>query len=250
MDHLGAGIGLLVIVGHRDRVKFADAVFAVQYAAWIFPCHRAAGFNLSPAHLAAPSLAQCALGDEIIDAAFAFCVAGIPVLHGRIFDFGIVQRDQFDHSGVQLILVAHRRSAAFEIADIAALVGDDQCPFDLPGIFRVDTEIGRKLHRAAHPFGDVDERAIGKDRAIERGEIIVVHRHNLAEIFADEIRIFLNRFRNAAEDNASPLQFSAEGCGNRNAVKHGINRDAALGQATIFAAFDTGKQFLFGNWNA
>ena len=77
-----------------------------------------------------------------------------------------------------------------------------------------------------------------------------MHRHNLAEIFADKVRIFLNRFRNAAEDNASPPQFRAEGCGDRNAVKHGINRDAALGQAAIFAAFDTGKQLLFGNWNA
>ena len=125
VDHLGAGIGLLVIVGHRDRVKFADAVFAVQNAAWIFPCHRAAGFHLGPAHLAVPSLTQCALGHEIIDAAFAFRVAGIPVLHGRIFDFGIVQRDQFDHGGVQLVFVAHRRGAAFEIADIAALISDD-----------------------------------------------------------------------------------------------------------------------------
>jgi hypothetical protein len=33
VDHLGAGIGLLVIVGHRDRIKFADAVFAVEHAA-------------------------------------------------------------------------------------------------------------------------------------------------------------------------------------------------------------------------
>ena len=142
MDHLGAGIGLLVIVGDRDRIKFADAVFAVEDAAWIFPCHRAAGFNLRPADLAVPPLAQSAFGDEIIDAALAFVVAGIPVLHGAVLDLGIIKRDQLYHRGMQLILIAHRRGAAFEIADIAALVGDDQRAFELASIFRIDAEIG------------------------------------------------------------------------------------------------------------
>jgi hypothetical protein len=136
------------------------------------------------------ALAQRALGDEIIDAALALGIAGIPVLHRRIFDLGIVERDQFDHGGVELVFVAHRRGAAFEIADIAALVGHDQRAFELAGIFRVDAEIGGQLHRAAHAFGDVDEGAVGKDRAVERGEIIVVHRHDLAEPFLHQIGIF------------------------------------------------------------
>ena len=53
---------------------------------------------------------------KLIDAALAVGVARIPVLHGRIFDLGVVKRDEFDHGGVQLVLVAHRRGAAFEIA--------------------------------------------------------------------------------------------------------------------------------------
>src|SRR5690606_34963586 len=48
MDHLGAGVGLLIIVGDRDRVEFANAVIAVQHTAWIFPRDRAAGFDLRP----------------------------------------------------------------------------------------------------------------------------------------------------------------------------------------------------------
>ena len=57
--------------------------------------------------LALRAAAIAALGDEIVDAAVALGVARIPVLHGRIFDLGVVERDQFDHRGVQLVLVAH-----------------------------------------------------------------------------------------------------------------------------------------------
>src|SRR4051812_39166758 len=35
VDHLGAGIGLLVIIGERDRVELADRVVADQQAARI-----------------------------------------------------------------------------------------------------------------------------------------------------------------------------------------------------------------------
>src|SRR5690242_12761288 len=94
VDHLGAGIGLLAVVGDSDRIEFADAVFAREDAARIFPGDRAAGFDLGPADLAVLALAERALGDEIVDAALAVLVAGIPVLDGRIFDLGIVQCDQ------------------------------------------------------------------------------------------------------------------------------------------------------------
>ena len=59
--------------------------------------------------------AVAALGDEIVDAALALLVAGVPVLHRRVLDLGVVERDQLDHGGVQLVLVAHRRGAAFEV---------------------------------------------------------------------------------------------------------------------------------------
>ena len=61
---------------------------------------------------------QCAaLGDEVVDAAPALRVAGVPVLHRRVLDLGVVERDQLDHRGVQLVLVALRRGAALEVAD-------------------------------------------------------------------------------------------------------------------------------------
>ena len=104
--------------------------------------------------------ALAALGHEVVDAALAVLVAGIPVLHGRVLDLRVVERDQFNHGGVQLILVAHRRRAAFEIAHVSAFVGDDQRALELARFRRVDAEVSRQLHRAAHALGHVDERSI------------------------------------------------------------------------------------------
>ncbi len=171
--------------------------------------------------------AVAALGDEIEDAALALGVARIPVLHRRIFDLGVVERDQFDHGGVQLVLVAHRRGAAFEIADIGALVGDDQRALELAGVLLVDAEIGRQLHRAAHARRHVDERAVGEHRRVERGEEVVGHRHDRAEIFLHQLGMLAHRLRDRHEDHAGLLQLLLEGGGDRDRIEHRIDRDAA-----------------------
>ena len=123
-----------------------------------------------------------ALGDEVVDAAPALGVAGVPVLHRAVLDGGVVQRHQLDHRGVQLVLVAHRRGAALQVGDVAAFLGDDQRALELAGALRVDAEIGGQLHRAAHALRDVDEGAVGEDRAVQRREEVVALRHHRAEV--------------------------------------------------------------------
>ena len=90
VDHLGAGVGLLIIAGHGDRVELADGVFAAQDAAWIFPGNRRSGFHLRPGDFGIVAFAQTALGDEVINAALAVLVARIPVLHRGVFNRRIV----------------------------------------------------------------------------------------------------------------------------------------------------------------
>jgi hypothetical protein len=81
VDHLRAGVGLLAAVGQRDGVELADAVVALQDAAGVFPGDRTAGFHLRPGDLAVYAAAGAALGDEVVDAAFAgLRVTGVPVL--------------------------------------------------------------------------------------------------------------------------------------------------------------------------
>src|SRR5690606_26297962 len=115
MDHLGATVDLLVAVRYGDRVELTAAVVAAQDAARIFPGNRGPGLHLRPGDLGAVATAIAALGDEIVDTAVAVLVARKPVLDRRILDLGIIQRHQFNDGGMQLVLVALRRRAAFQI---------------------------------------------------------------------------------------------------------------------------------------
>ena len=146
--------------------------------------------------------APAALGDEVVNAAAALGVAGVPVLHGRVLDLGVVEGDELDHRRVELVLVAHRGGAAFQVADVGPLFGDDEGPLELAGVGGIDAEVGGQLHRAAHALGDVAERAVGEDRGVERGEEVVAVGDDRAEVPADKVRVVLDGFGEGAEDDA------------------------------------------------
>ena len=80
MDHLGAGVGLLLVVGHGDRVELADGIVPLQDTARILPGDRGTGLDLCPGNLRIPAHALAALGDEVVNAALAFLVARVPIL--------------------------------------------------------------------------------------------------------------------------------------------------------------------------
>src|SRR6185436_6681495 len=132
VDHLGAGVGLLVLVGHGHAVELAHGAVALQDAARVLPGDRGAGLDLGPADLAALAQAAAALGDEVVHATDAVLVAGVPVLHGAVLDLGVVEGHQLDHGGVQLVLAAGRRGAALEVGDVAAFLRDDEGALELP----------------------------------------------------------------------------------------------------------------------
>src|SRR5690606_25240015 len=115
VDHLGAAVDLLVAVRDGDGVELAARTVAAQDARRIFPRDGRAGLDLGPRDLGVAAAAVAALGDEIVDAALSFRIARIPVLHGGVRDLGVAERDQLDNRRVQLVLVALRRRAAFEI---------------------------------------------------------------------------------------------------------------------------------------
>ena len=226
MDHLGAAIHLLLRVGNGDGIELAARIVAAQDATGIFPGDGGARLHLRPGNLRVLAPAVAALRHEVVDAALAVLVAGIPVLNGGVFDLRIVHRHQFHHGGMKLVLVALRRGAAFEIAYIRAFFRNDERAFELARLLLVDTEIGRQLHRAAHALGDVDERPVGEDGGVERRKEIVRHRNDAAEIFLHQIRIVADGLRNRAEDDARLFQLFLEGGDDRHAVENGIHRDA------------------------
>ena len=87
-------------------------------------------------------MAATPLGHEVVDAALAVFVAGVPVLDGGVLDFSVVHRDQFHDRSVQLVGIAHRSAAPFQVADVAAFVGDDNGPLELTCLGVVDAEVG------------------------------------------------------------------------------------------------------------
>ena len=143
MNHFCSGIGLLAIVCQGYRVELANRVIAAQHHTRILPSYSGACFNLGPGNLCPCAGAQAAFGHEVIDAATAILVAGVPVLHSGVLDLSVFQRNEFYHGSMQLIFIAHRRCAALKVAHMGASVGNDQCALKLPGIAFIDAEISR-----------------------------------------------------------------------------------------------------------
>src|SRR5207249_8144960 len=81
VDHLGARVRLLAVVGHGHGVELADGVVALQDAAGILPGDRGAGLHLGPGDLGAPAATRAALGHKVVDPAPPRFIAGIPVLN-------------------------------------------------------------------------------------------------------------------------------------------------------------------------
>jgi hypothetical protein len=100
----------------------------------VLPGDGRAGLDLGPADLGPVAAADTALGDEVVDAALAVLVAGIPVLDGGVLDLGVPEGDEFHHCGVELVLVALGGGAALQVTDVAVLVGDDQRALELAGV--------------------------------------------------------------------------------------------------------------------
>ena len=181
VNHLGAGVGLLPVVSERHRVELAHGVVALKDDARVLPGDGRAGLHLRPGNLRVHTCAFAALGDEVIDPALArLGVPRIPVLDGRVLDLGVVVRNQLNDSSMQLVLVANRCGATFEVAHIGALIGDDQGALELARLRRVNAEVGQELHRTANPLGDVHERPVGEHGRVERGEEVVGVGHHRA----------------------------------------------------------------------
>jgi len=99
MNHLGARVGLLHVVGYRYGVELSHRVVTLQDTAGVFqvmaePVSTWVRKSWSHFH------GRLALGHEVVNPALTVLIAGIPVLHGRILDLRIAQGHQFNYGGV------------------------------------------------------------------------------------------------------------------------------------------------------
>ena len=81
MDHLGSGIGLLIIIGDCHGIKFPDRMITHQDNTRILPGDGRAGFNLCPGDFRIVPFADATFGHEIVNSTFTLFVTGIPVLN-------------------------------------------------------------------------------------------------------------------------------------------------------------------------
>ena len=195
----------------------------------VLPSDGGTGLHLGPGDLGALARRHRAFGDEVEDSALAgLGVAGVPVLDRAVLDGGVVAHgDKLDYRGVELVLVAHGCGAALEVADVGALLGDDKGPLELAGVLGVDAEVGGELHRAADALGHVHERAVGEDRAVEGGVVVVAIGDDRAEVLLDEFGVLLDRLLDAHEEDAKFGELFLERGDDGDRVDDRIYRNAA-----------------------
>ena len=132
--------------------------------------------------------------------------------------------DDFHHGSMKLVAVAYWRGATFDIANVAAFIRYQNGAFELPGFFGIDAKIGRQLHRATHPFRDVDKRTVRGDSRIQRRKEIVVGGHDGTQVFFHQFRMVVNGLAKRAKNNPLFGKFFPVGGGHRYGVKNGVDR--------------------------
>ena len=143
---------------------------------------------------------------------------------------------------MQLVLVALGRSATLEVTDVARLVRHHQGALELAGPGLVDPEVCAELHGALHPLGDVAKRPVGEHRRIQGRVEIVPHRNHGAQVLPNQLRVLLDRFAHAAEDDAEFGELVLEGRRHAHAVHHEVHRHPA--ESLLF--FEGNAQLVHG----
>ena len=87
-------------------------MISLQNAAGILPRNRRSRLNLCPRYLGMVPATGTALGNEVVDSSHPILIARVPILNGRILDLCVVERNKFYHGRMQLVFIAHGRSAS------------------------------------------------------------------------------------------------------------------------------------------
>ena len=213
------------MVGQSHRVELTDRVVPLQDAAGILPGDGRTGLHLSPGDLRVHTGALAALGHEVVNPASSFFIARIPVLYRRVLDLGVVEGNELDHRGMELILVTDRRGTAFEIADIRALLRNDQGALELACFSRVNAEVGGQFHRTTHALGYIHKGPVTEHGGVERCKKVVGIRHYRAQILLYQLGVLLYRFGERAENHTGFSELLLERGSYRYAVEYRIHGD-------------------------
>src|SRR3546814_6768198 len=82
-------------------------------------------------------------------------------------------------------------------------------------------------------ISDWSSDVCSSDLRVQAGMLVVAVGHHRAEVLSHQLRMVLHRLGDRAEDDADFLEVLPEGGGDRDAVEHGVDRDA--GQQLLLA---------------
>ncbi len=126
-----------------------------------------------------------------------------PVLDGRVARLRALLDEDLDDGRVHRVDRVGLRGAALDVVHLGALVGDDQRVLEGALVGALHAEVGLQRQVDLHVLGDVEERAAGPDRAVQRRELVVLRRHALVhEVLAHEVLVLGDRRVHRAEDDS------------------------------------------------
>jgi hypothetical protein len=181
-----------MIIGYSHRIKLGTTAVTLENTGGIFPRDGRTSLHLSPGEFTTVASEQAALGHEVIYSTLALTVTGIPILHGGVLDLCILADHYLHYGCMQLILIAHRSRATFQIGHVATIVAHYQSALKLASVDGVDTEISGEFHGASYASWDIDKRAVAEDGAVEGGKEVVAIRHHCTQVLANKVGVGLD----------------------------------------------------------
>src|SRR5690606_30120368 len=183
VDHLRTGVLVLALAGEGDGQGLALGMLANQVDSWVLHGDLGTDVAIDPFHGGA-LFTDSTLGHQVVHVVR-------PVLDRGVANAGVLLHDDLDYCRVQRVRLVDRRGATLDVVNVGILIGDDQGTFELTHVFRVDTEVSLQWDFDVNALGDINERATGPYSGVQRSELVIACRNNRAEVFLEDLRVFL-----------------------------------------------------------
>ena len=223
MDHLGACISLLIVVGDGHGIELANRIVAQQNTTRVFPSDGRASLHLGPGDLGTVATAQTSLCHKVIHTASTLFVARIPVLHRAVLHLSIGLSDDLHNGGMQLVLISLRCGAAFHVTHVRSFIGYDKGTLKLTGIRSINAEIGGEFQWAMHTLGDITERSVAEHGRVQGSKEVVGIGHHLTQILTNQVGMLFHRLAERHEDDPVFGQGLLKSSLHRSRVHDGIH---------------------------
>ena len=125
------------------------------------------------------------------------------------------------------MLIAHGRGTTLQVTDVAIVLRNNQSAFKLTGVGGINAKVGGQLHGAAHPLGDIAKGTVTEHGGIKGRVKIIGIRNHRTQVFLYQFGMLLHRFGKGTKDHPRLGQLLLEGSGHRDAIEHGVYRNAS-----------------------